>query len=168
MKYFLIAAVVLLVCAGIFATLQARKLDSLHKRIDQMQHNLDRALLQRAACALGIARAGILDPASSILLEEAALEALHASRVGRGSSQRAVVESNLSQVITATADRQTLGKNLFAELQAADSSVQIAMKIHNGAVVRVRQIRSGAIIRLLHLAGGAPLPETIDIGEGLE
>lgn len=43
MKYLLIAAVVLLVCAGIFATLQARKLDSLHKRIDQMQHNLDRA-----------------------------------------------------------------------------------------------------------------------------
>ena len=82
---------------------KARKLDNLHKRIEHMRHRLDRALLQRAACALGIARSGVLDPASSLLLEEAALEALHAVDAPGRHGERSLVESNLSQVIKATA-----------------------------------------------------------------
>lgn len=68
------------VVAGLLATWvvlgAARRLDRLHRRVLDSRATLNAQLVRRATAALDLAMSGVLDPVSSVLVAEAAREAL--------------------------------------------------------------------------------------------
>ncbi|CAM5549856.1 hypothetical protein SHIRM173S_07193 [Streptomyces hirsutus] len=100
----LIWILVALVVIGLYLSWTAGRLDRLHARIDAARAAMDRS--RRASVAQELATSGVLDPAASIVLYEAA----HAARQAV-EEQREVAESELSQALRA----------VFAEPQQVDA-----------------------------------------------
>ncbi len=92
----LIWIAVALLAIGVYLSWTAGRLDRLHARIDAARAALDAQLLRRASVAQELATAGVLDPAASIVLYEAA----HAARQA-DEEAREVAESELSQALRA-------------------------------------------------------------------
>ncbi len=92
----LIWIVVALVAIGLYLSWTAGRLDRLHARIDAARAALDAQLLRRASVTQELATSGVLDPAASIVLYEAA----HAARQAE-EEHREVAESELSQALRA-------------------------------------------------------------------
>lgn len=92
----LIWAAVAVVAIGVYLSWTAGRLDRLHARIDAARAALDAQLLRRASVAQEMATSGLLDPAASIVLYQAA----HAARQA-DDEQREVAESDLSQALRA-------------------------------------------------------------------
>lgn len=88
-----------LVVIGVYLSWTAGRLDRLHARIDAARAALDAQLLRRASVAQELGTSGLLDPAASIVLYEAAHEARQAAE-----EQREVAESGLSQALRAVFD----------------------------------------------------------------
>ena len=61
-----------------FVWVDASRLDRLHRRVDASRSVLDQQLVRRATVAAELATSGVLDPASSIVVGEAAWAALSA------------------------------------------------------------------------------------------
>ncbi|WP_103506673.1 hypothetical protein, partial [Streptomyces sp. FM008] len=134
----LIWIAVALLAIGVYLSWTAGRLDRLHARIDAARAALDAQLLRRASVAQELATAGVLDPAASIVLYEAA----HAARQA-DEEAREVAESELSQALRAVfgdasqvdAVRQAPGGTEAAdELAAAVRRVPMARRFHNDAV----------------------------------
>ncbi len=92
----LIWILVAVVAIGLYLSWTAGRLDRLHTRIDAARAALDAQLLRRASVTQELATSGVLDPAASIVLYEAA----HAARQAE-EEQREVAESELSQALRA-------------------------------------------------------------------
>ena len=92
----LIWIAVALVAIGLYLSWTAGRLDRLHARIDAARAALDAQLLRRASVTQELATSGVLDPAASIVLYEAA----HAARQAE-EEHREVAESELSQALRA-------------------------------------------------------------------
>ncbi|MBL0800250.1 hypothetical protein G6539_06615, partial [Streptomyces albidoflavus] len=141
----LIWIAVALLAIGVYLSWTAGRLDRLHARIDAARAALDAQLLRRASVAQELATAGVLDPAASIVLYEAA----HAARQA-DEEAREVAESELSQALRAVfgdvsqvdAVRQAPGGTETAdELAAAVRRVPMARRFHNDAVRAARALR---------------------------
>lgn len=81
---------------GVYLSWTAGRLDRLHSRMDAARAALDAQLVRRASVVLEVATSGVLDPASSLVLYEAA----HAARQAE-EDHREVAESELSQALRA-------------------------------------------------------------------
>ncbi|MFB7266220.1 hypothetical protein ACFCXH_29350, partial [Streptomyces nojiriensis] len=81
---------------GVYLSWTAGRLDRLHSRMDAAWAALDAQLVRRASVVLEVATSGVLDPASSLVLYEAA----HAARQAE-EDHREVAESELSQALRA-------------------------------------------------------------------
>lgn len=81
---------------GVYLSWTAGRLDRLHTRMDAARAALDAQLVRRASVVLEVATSGALDPASSLVLYEAAHGARQAEE-----EQREVAESELSQALRA-------------------------------------------------------------------
>ncbi|GDY58053.1 hypothetical protein SVIO_086760 [Streptomyces violaceusniger] len=92
----LIWIAVALVVIAVYLSWTAGRLDRLHSRLDAARAALDAQLLRRASVAQELATAGVLDPAASIVLYQAA----HAARQSE-EEHREVAESELSQALRA-------------------------------------------------------------------
>ncbi|MDO4613935.1 MAG: hypothetical protein Q4B10_07760 [Actinomycetaceae bacterium] len=172
----------------------ATRLDGLHRQVLQARASLDTLLVRRAHEAMQLATSDLLDPASALLLAQAASEALDASGTladdgfsprerytltrpdpTHTSTPRAAAESRLTQVLRVilSADvREEIeahesGRTLFFQLMRANQQVAYARRFHNDHVSRCRQLRSQIIVRALHLAGRAAMPDTVDIDDVL-
>ena len=66
----IIAAVLLFL--GVYVSWRAGRLDRMHTRLEAAQAALDVTLVRRSSVALELASSGLLDPATSLLLAEAA------------------------------------------------------------------------------------------------
>jgi hypothetical protein len=73
----LVAGLVLVI--GWVVWVKASRLDRLHRKVAGSQAVLDRQLVRRATVAVELASAGLMDPVSSVLVGEAAFEALELS-----------------------------------------------------------------------------------------
>lgn len=166
-------AFALLVLAGFYLSWRATRLDRLHTRVETARAALDAALLRRGAVALELAASGLLDPAASLLLADAAHHARSASQADR---QRA--ESDLSQALRAVltpsgdgtraepVERSAPGAaELVEEIGVAARGVVIAHRFHGEAVRLTRAARRRPLCRWLRLAGTAPLPTCLDIDD---
>ncbi|MET9291920.1 hypothetical protein [Streptomyces sp. NPDC003077] len=162
-----IAAVLVLV--GIYLSWTAGRLDRLHARIDAARAALDAQLLRRASVAQELGTAGVLDPAASIVLYQAAHEARQAEE-----DQREVAESELSQALRAIFDDKTQidavlqapgGEQTAAELTAAVRRVPMARRFHNDAVRAARAVRRHRVVRWFRLAGHAPFPMAFEMDD---
>jgi hypothetical protein len=160
---------VALFAVGLYLSWTAGRLDRLHARIDAARAALDAQLLRRASVAQELATSGVLDPAASIVLYEAA----HAARQAE-EEQREVAESELSQALRAVfADTEQVaevrrapgGEEAANELAAAVRRVPMARRFHNDAVRAARALRRHRKVRWFRLAGHAPFPMAFEMDD---
>lgn len=163
----------------------ASRIDRLHRRVISSRATLDAQLVRRATAAWDLASAGVLDPASAVLVATAAREALEEESAvevgadaltlaGSDDEERSMVESELSRVLRSalggSAERAELvatdgAADLLERLDQASYRVQLARRFYNDAVVQVRRIRAKWYVRLFRLAGRAPTPRTFEIDD---
>lgn len=79
LSWALVAVAIGLLLLGAYASWTAGRLDRLHHRVESARASLETELARRAALVAELAGAGILDPASSLLLLDAAHRARTAS-----------------------------------------------------------------------------------------
>ncbi len=165
----LIWIAVALLAAGLYLSWTAGRLDRLHARIDAARAALDAQLLRRASVTQEIATSGVLDPAASIVLYEAA----HAARQAE-EERREVAESELSTALRAVFGEPAQveavkeypgGEDAAGELAAAVRRVPMARRFHNDAVRAARALRRHRTVRLFRLAGHAPFPLAFEMDD---
>ena len=150
----------------------AQRIDRLHRRVETSRAALDAELTRRACASLELATSGALDPASTLVLADAATASLDAPRTPAAlrdatdadDAERWRVESDLSRALAAalpSEDGDQLGRVL-----AAARRVELARRFHNDAVVQARRLRAKRVVRWGRLAGHARLPETADFDDG--
>lgn len=176
MGWWWLAVLGLLVAAavGLYLSSTAGRLDRLHKRIDTSRLSLDALLLRRSSIALEVAASGVLDPASSMLIADAAHAARTAADVD--DATRALSESALTAALVAAlgdpqdvseARESDLGEGLMTELSAACLRVELARRFLNDAVRACRQLRRQRSVRWFALAGRTPLPDTWEMDDAI-
>nr|WP_206327063.1 hypothetical protein [Streptomyces sp. S3(2020)] len=158
-----------MIAIGLYLSWTAGRLDRLHTRIDAARAALDAQLLRRASVTQELATSGVLDPAASIVLYEAA----HAARQAE-EEQREVAESELSQALRAvfaeTPQVETVreapgGVEAIRELTEAVRRVPMARRFHNDAVRAARALRRHRKVRWFRLAGHAPFPMAFEMDD---
>ncbi|MCE4946172.1 MULTISPECIES: hypothetical protein [Streptomyces] len=162
-----IAAAIVLI--GLYLSWTAGRLDRLHARIDAARAALDAQLLRRASVAQEVGTSGVLDPAASIVLYQAAHDARQATE-----EQREVAESELSQALRAVFEDEAQlaavreapgGERTVVELTAAVRRVPMARRFHNDAVRAARAVRRHRVVRYVRLAGHAPFPMAFEMDD---
>ncbi|HEY8455166.1 MAG TPA: hypothetical protein VIL34_06205 [Actinopolymorphaceae bacterium] len=160
-------SVVAVAVVGVYLSWTAGRLDRLHARLDAARAVLDAQLFRRSGVALEVATSGMLDPATSLLVADAARRARAASE-----ADREVAESNLSKALAAAfPDLETSreladdpgAEELLAELGAACRRVEMARRFHNDTVATARALHRRWLVRVFRLAGHAPMPETVEM-----
>lgn len=171
MNGWLVVGLIALV-AGLFVVylgMTAGRLDHLHRRIDASRATLDAHLLRRSGVCAELAGSGLLDPAASLVLADAAHEA---GRPDLGDADRMQAESDLTAALVVALDpedRQEIaahpaGAPLAVELDAACRRVQLSRRFYNDGVRACRQVRRQRIVRAFRLAGHTawPMPWEMD------
>ncbi|WP_344214966.1 hypothetical protein [Kribbella sancticallisti] len=149
---------VLLLLLGAYCGWTAGRLDRLHHRVKTARAVLDTELARRSALVAELAGSGVLDPASSLLL----LDAAHRARTANG-DEREQAESVLTRAVGATSAEV---EPWAAELGTAMRRVQLARRFHNDIVVSTRNLRRRRLVTWFRLAGHAPMPSTIELEDG--
>jgi hypothetical protein len=158
LTWVLVAVAVVLLLLGAYASWTAGRLDRLHHRVESSRAALEAELARRAALVAELAGTGILDPASSLLL----LDAAHRARTAPP-DEREQRESALTRAINAAG---TEVEPWAGELSLAMRRVQLARRFHNDIVVTTRELRRRRLVTWLRLAGHAPMPDTIELEDG--
>ena len=162
-------AVLVVAVGALYLRGLAGRLDRLHVRVDAARDALDAHLVRRTAAALELAHAGLLDPATSVLLAEEAYGAQTAEP-----SERARSESELTGALHASIpDAQTVeviaasgrGVELLDALRASCAQVVLARRFYNEAVRATQSLRGRRLVRWLRLAGTAPYPRTFEMDD---
>lgn len=171
--WIVLAAVTLVVVllAGFYLSMTAGRLDHLHRRIDMSRLALEAQLLRRSSVAIELASSGVLDPATSIVVAEAAHEARTAT--DGPDVDRALAESDLTAALVAAMDADDVaevaasagGPQMLAELDASCRRVQLSRRFLNDAVRACRQLRRQRAVRLFRLAGHTPWPDTWEMDD---
>jgi hypothetical protein len=141
-----------------YLSFSATRLDRLHHRVETSEANLDSLLQRRAALALELVHSHELDPATELLLFDAA-SLTRADNL----SLREDAESTLSGSLKFLRSLVDSGEAAIAplrvsELDALTERIKLAISVHVAAVNDVARLRSKFIFRLFHLAGRAKLP----------
>ncbi|MFF1820124.1 hypothetical protein ACFVWG_22665 [Kribbella sp. NPDC058245] len=154
----LLALAVMALLFSAYASWTAGRLDRLHHRVELARAALETELARRAALVAELAGAGVLDPASSLLL----LDAAHRARTAEP-EDREQRESALTRAVNATG---TAVEPWSGELALAMRRVQLARRFHNDVVVSTRDLRQRRLVQWFRLAGHAPMPSTIELEDG--
>jgi hypothetical protein len=171
--WWILASVVLIfvLLFGLYLSMTAGRIDHLHRRIDTSVLALDAQLLRRSSVCIELAASQLLDPASSLLLADAAHEAR--TSADRSPDARALAESDLTAALVAALDAEDAaevaaspeGAEMLDELDAACRRVQLSRRFHNDAVRACRQLRRQRMVRLFRLAGHTPWPDTWEMDD---
>lgn len=165
----IVLAAVLILLFGLYLSWTATRLDRLHVRLDAARVALDAQLVRRSAATLELARSGLLDVATAVILATAARSAQIATE-----DEREPAESALTRDLRAAFDdpeelkqlgETPEGADLVQELGASMRRVQLARRFHNESVRAVRQIRGYRRVRYFRLAGRAPDKPTFEIDD---
>lgn len=150
----------------------AGRLDRLHRKIDTARLSLDAHLLRRSSVSAELASSGLLDPASSMLLADAA----HRARAIEDEGDRSIAESELTAALDAAfGDPEEVaeiredpyGAELLAELEAACRRVELSRRFLNDAVRACGQVRAHRAVRWFRLAGHTEMPVTMELDDTL-
>jgi hypothetical protein len=176
--------VVVLIAVAWYLSYSAARLDRLHAKVEGAMSALDAQLIRRAEASLELANSGVLDPASALLIADAATESIERTTEqpvtgdlldGQHFGGREQVESDLTAALEAA-----LPEGLVRELRKRDGDlvndtlgrvassglrVQLARRFHNDAVRDVRRVRAKRSVRLFRLAGYAALPEPVEFDD---
>ncbi|MGN6242689.1 MAG: hypothetical protein ACTHQ3_03340 [Motilibacteraceae bacterium] len=168
-------AVLVLLAVAWYLSWTATRLDRLHTRVEGARATLDAALARRSAAAAQLATSGLLDPASALVLADAAHEARTAP-----AEEQELRQADLTRAVRATLDDDPdggptvtalavdpQGRALLTELAVACHRATLARRFHNDAVAAARVVRAKRVVRWAHLAGRAPLPTTFETDDDL-
>jgi len=152
-----------------YLTFIATRLDRLHARLEGAWSALDAQLVRRSSVAQQLVASGRLDPASALLLADAAHEAREVDPEGREQAESdltaalraAFAESEMVEDLRA----DPVGHELLAELAAAALRVQLARRFLNDVVRNARVVRRKRVVRYLRIAGHAPWPQTFEMSD---
>lgn len=176
--------VILLIVAAWYLSYAAARLDRLHAKVEGAMSALDAQLVRRAEATLELANSGALDPATALLLADAATESVERTTEhplaedlldGQHFGGREEVETALSEVLAVTltdavvAGLRAGGDELVAEsldrIGSSSLRVRMARRFHNDAVREVRRVRRKPVVRVFRLAGHAALPERVEFDD---
>ncbi|MGH3097745.1 MAG: hypothetical protein ACRDMV_17305 [Streptosporangiales bacterium] len=166
----LVLLAVVLVAIAVWASWTAGRLDRLHHLVETAEASLDAQLVRRSAVALEVASSGLLDPAASVLLAEAAHEARAATDVDRGPAESALSVA-LRAVLGQPGLREQVARAgdaalaLLDELVASAQRAAFARTFHNDAVAAAVRIRHKRPVRWLRLAGTAREPRIFEFDD---
>ncbi|HEY6795584.1 MAG TPA: hypothetical protein VI248_12975 [Kineosporiaceae bacterium] len=167
----LMLALVLLL--GWYLSFSAGRLDRLHHRVESTRAALDAQLARRAAASLEVAP--VLDPATALLLTDAATRALTAGEDQAPSlAVLEEVESDLTRALRAAFGEADDVRALRADPLATASlellgqaclRVQLARRFHNDAVAQAQRVRRKRVVRWARLAGHADFPQMVELDD---
>jgi hypothetical protein len=167
---------------------RATRLDRLHRKVVATRVALEGQLVRRAIAAADLAKSGLLDPASSMLVADSAYAVIDAgddnvpaSRYGHLTHdglgpRREALESALSATVREALDdvddvaairAERSGPESLDHLAGAWYRAQLARRFHNEAVGQAQRARRHWWVRLLRLAGNAPMPLTVELDDNL-
>lgn len=167
-----IVTLVVMLVSALYLSYTAGRLDRLHRKIDVAGLALDAQLLRRSSVALELASSGVLDPATSVLLADAAHRARRAH--DEDDVSRALAESALTAALDAAlADPEdvaelrgdALAASLLDELDASIRRVALARRFLNDAVRGCQLVRRHRAVRWFRLAGHTPMPSTLEMDD---
>lgn len=176
-----VVLVVALVAVGLLRL--AQRMDRLHRRVLRSRSVLESQLVHRAEAAAELAASGLLDPASSVVVGEAAwVAAVRAPRLVGGEAddladagaERGLAESELTIDLRAALGGPQEQAELRADPETAAAldrlalacyRTQLARRFHNDAVVAARRLRANWLVRTFHLAGRAAMPVTFEMDD---
>lgn len=173
----LLVAVVLLLVLGLLSW-TATRLDRMNHRVETARAALQAALQGRSAVALELALSGLLDPASSLLVADAAHRARAADPDGLIRAEtdltqalRAAIAAGLERDAVEPGGVETAGPALdaetLAEITHACLYVTMARRIYNDAVAHAVSLRGLRVVRWFRLAGHSVAPQTIDFDDAI-
>ncbi len=183
-----VASLVVLAVVAVawYLSYSAARLDRLHAKVEGAMSALDAQLVRRAEATLELANSGVLDPASALLLADAATESIERTTEhpvdedlldGQHFGGREDVESDLTAVLvaalsdTVVADLRgrddPLVDDSLDRLAASSLRVRMARRFHNDAVREVRRVRRKRVVRWFRLAGRAALPDRVEFDDEL-
>jgi hypothetical protein len=180
LTHILLVALVLLLVLGLLSW-TATRLDRMNHRVETARAALQAALQGRSAVALELATSGLLDPASSLLVADAAHRARAAEPDGLIRAETDLTQA-LRAAIAAGAERDgadseqdgigvpvvpTLDAESLAEISHACLYVSMARRIYNDAVAHAVSLRGLRVVRWFRLAGHSVEPETIDFDDAI-
>jgi hypothetical protein len=159
---------------AVYLSSTAGRLDRVHRRIETAAAALDAQLLRRAALSGDLAESGLLDPAASMLLADAAQRATTTDPAD--AAARSAAESDLTRVLAEIfpsreeldellVDADEPDARLVEELAAATRRAELARRFHNDAVAAARELRRRRLVRWLRLAGRTAWPETVELAD---
>lgn len=167
-----IATLAIMLVSGLYLSHTAGRLDRLHRKIDIAGLALDAQLLRRSSVSIELASSGVLDPATSVLLADAA----HRARKAHDEDEvsRALAESELTAALDAAlADAEDVAElrddpfaaSLLDELDASIRRVALARRFLNDAVRGCQLVRRHRAVRWFRLAGHTPMPSTMEMDD---
>lgn len=169
----LMGAAIFVILVGFYLSWRATRLDRLHTRVETARAALDAALARRLAAVMDLAGSGMLDPASSVLLADAA----SAARRSEGPDSEAA-ETDLTLAVRAVYNelKESVGEQrdqlvdnpaylLLLEVQSTARQVGIAHSYHTNSVEAVRAAHSRPLVRAFKLAGYAGIPSPFNIDD---
>ena len=168
MEWLLLLAVIV-VAFAVLLSWTAGRMDRLHHRIDGARAALEAQLMHRSGAALELAATGVLDPARSLLLMDAAHQARASDQV-----DREMAESDLSQALVASLgddaevarlQEHPAARELLGELGNACRKVELARRFHNDVVASALALRRNVVVRWFGLAGHADMPVTVEMDD---
>lgn len=176
--FWVVFTVAVLALVAWYLSYSAARLDRLHSRVEGSVSALDAQLVRRAETSMELANSGLLDPASSMLLAEAAGSSLDASDAAEVASEvqeygvdqeRAAIETDLTMTLLALLTPQASvvdGVEQYAHrVRQAGERVQLARRFHDDAVRDVRRVRGKPVVRLFRLAGRTHLPQMVQFDD---
>lgn len=165
----LVAVGLLVVVGAWYLSFSAARLDRLHARLEGARNALDAQLVRRASVSLQLATSGRLDPATALLLADAAHQAREATDADREQAEstltRALLAAFADPDLADSLRADPVGAELVHELAAAGTRVQLARRFLNDAVLGTRLLRRKWVVRSLRLAGHASWPQTFEMDD---
>lgn len=174
----IVAVVLVLFALGASLSWVATRLDILHARVSGTRETLHTQLAARSAAVLELAAGGVLDPATSLVIADAANRARTALAAAGEQGIRSPAAARAQTILTnalqvSLADPEEVAElvtgpaahETLAEVLDAARRVSLAHRFHDDAVLLTRERRAGAGVRLFHLAGHAPLPEVVHFAD---
>ena len=171
--FYVVLAILVVVIMGVYVSWRAGRLDRMHHRTDGARTALDLALVRRSSSAYELAASGLLDPATSLLLEDAV------RTTKDGSQPKDLAESDLTRALRAAFSQPGFrlsltekdgAEELVDEVEAAAHQVFLARKFYNDVAARTIEARRRPLARVFSLAGTAARPAFFEmddlIGEG--
>jgi hypothetical protein len=165
----LVVLLALLALVALALTWSAGRLDHLHTRVERMAATLDAELLRRSAATLELATSGVLDPATSMVLADAAHHARTVEEPEREAAESALTEALLvafdDDGDLPDVEQDLVAAALVGEVATASRRVQTARRLHNDTVAVTRARRRAPFARVFHLAGRAGVPEPVEFDD---